>query len=158
MNKNKLNRKTMNIISGYIKSMRKSDGELAKIIKGHLFIEYILNSMIEHYCKEPKLILKRRFMDKLIIIYSMDLLPNHIYKNIKTINDIRNKYAHNLIVESGELKYVFYNEDKEIINQEYFNKEKKPEKEYINMLCFSTMAELNAHHIKLYGETPKIIF
>lgn len=147
------------ITLGYVASLRHGEEELGLIIKGHLLIEYILNQIIEQTFKKPEVFFKdnraNSFSVKLNILYSLGLIPMHIYKNIQSVNKIRNQYAHNLKVESDKLTFNYYREDKEVNNKEYFNKKKNPEREYIKILCFGTLTELRNHYSKKYGEQPK---
>ena len=147
------------ITVGYIASLRRSEGELGLIIKGHLLVEYILNQMVEKSFKKPEVFFKdnraNSFSVKLNILYSLGLIPTNIYKNIVSVNKIRNQYSHNLKVESDKLTFNYYREDKEINNKEYFSKMKNPEREYIKLLCFGTLTELRNHYMKEFGDQPK---
>ncbi len=84
----------------FIRRLRHHEDELGLIIKGHLFVEFIINQIILKRCKSPKEILSDSraypFSIKLQIVYSMGLVPYNIYHNVRKITRIRNELAHNL--------------------------------------------------------------
>lgn len=147
------------ITVGYIASIRRGEEELGLIIKGHLLIEFLLNQIIEQKLKNTKEIFKdsrtNSFSAKLKIIYSLGILPKYLYSNITNINKLRNQYAHNLNVNSNKLTYIYYREDREIRNKEYFDKKKNPEREYIKLLCFGTLIQLRNLFFNEFGKGPK---
>ncbi len=147
---------------GYLASLRHGEEELGLIIKGHLFIEFIMNQIIEFEFKIPKIFLNdnrtNSFLVKLNTLYSLGLLPKHIYQNITTVNKLRNQYAHNLKVDKNKLSFIYCLEGKEINRADHFKKMKNPSREYIKILCFGTLTELRNYYIKKYGELPNFSF
>ena len=95
----------------YIAHLKNQEDGLGLIIKWHLLIEFVINRIILQKCKRPKKILDDHrsypFSVKLQLVYSMELLPNHIYLNIQRINKIRNALAHNLEVEIEAKDFIF---------------------------------------------------
>jgi len=71
-------------------------GELSPILKKHLFIERILETLISDNLPHPEILLKRRlsFELKLDLARSMGVLPYNYVSAFKCINNVRNKYAH----------------------------------------------------------------
>lgn len=153
---------TKDIVYEYIVSLRYHEDELGLIVKGHLLIEYVINKIIEKKCKDPKVILLNQqnytFLIKLQIVFSMGLLPQSIYKNIKRVNRIRNELAHNLEPKYDKIDFEFVRDavtSEEIISlrQELKNK-RFPERKYIKMLCVGTLIQLRNHYIELFGKLP----
>ena len=70
--------------------------EMSPILKGHIFIEKVLETMISKSLKKPKAFFRSRrtFELKLDLAFAMDLLDEKHYSAFKTINRIRNNYAH----------------------------------------------------------------
>jgi hypothetical protein len=144
----------------FIARLRHHENELGLIIKGHLFVEFVINQIILKRCKGPKEILKDSrtypFSVKLQLVYSMGLLPNPIYQNIRKINRIRNDLAHNLEINYGKIDFTFrQDEGHEISIKEKALKKKYPERHYIKMLCIGTLIQLRNFYLKEFGEFPK---
>jgi hypothetical protein len=85
--------------------------ELSSILKGHLFIETILETLLKRNLKNPEELLKQQlsFSLKLNLVSSLGILPNNHIGPIRALNKIRNNYAHNLnyhitIAEINQLK------------------------------------------------------
>ena len=72
--------------------------ELDSILKAHLFIERIIESLIEPKLTNPDAFLKNQvsFNLKVDLAYSLGVLSSKILSPIKGLNNIRNKYAHQL--------------------------------------------------------------
>lgn len=72
------------------------DDEISPILKGHIFIEKVLETLISKKLPNPEAFFgkRRSFGLKLDLAYSMDLIDEKYYSAFKAINNIRNKYAH----------------------------------------------------------------
>ncbi|QIK53903.1 hypothetical protein G7051_05935 [Dysgonomonas sp. HDW5B] len=75
---------------------------LSLILKGHLYIEVLLNDIIETdpECEHKTLrkmyeLLDSTFFNKLTFLGTKGLLDDDLYKDIDAINRYRNKFAHN---------------------------------------------------------------
>lgn len=70
--------------------------ELSPILRGHIFIEKILEAHISKSLHFPKaLFSKNRSFDlKLDLARAMGLLDEKYYSSFKSLNSIRNNYAH----------------------------------------------------------------
>lgn len=83
-----------------ISSIFKKDAdELIFVLRAHLFIEGILESIIKSKLPKHKAILGKpglQFFDKLRLISAMDILPEGIFASINALNELRNKFAHNI--------------------------------------------------------------
>ena len=78
----------------------------------HLYTEFWINKLIELRSPNPKEILDRNyvFAIKLMLVYNMGLIPEQLYLNIKKLNTLRNKYAHNLDYDftKSDLNYICF--------------------------------------------------
>lgn len=70
--------------------------ELSPILKGHLFIEQVLETLIKRALPNPDSIFKRQlsFDIKVELAKSLDLLSDKYVSAFKAINRVRNSYAH----------------------------------------------------------------
>lgn len=71
--------------------------ELTSILKGHLFIERILDALIDRNLKHPEHLRRNQrltFDLKIDLAQAMGVLPERFLSPIKALNSIRNKYAH----------------------------------------------------------------
>ena len=124
--------------------------ELTIVLKGHLVVEYMLDSIIKEKFKNPNKILSYSFYRKLEILHSLGFLPDYLFKNIETLNKIRNKYAHDLkySLDINEL-FVIDSDDKQITLSSKSKKYTK--KSTINSFCAVVIMQLHAHYLVKLG-------
>lgn len=67
----------------------------AIVITLHLFTEYWLNEVLRKFCPLRDLT-NYRYFKKLEIAYAMGKLTEDIYHNLKALNSVRNKIAHDI--------------------------------------------------------------
>ncbi|WP_395166156.1 hypothetical protein [Klebsiella pneumoniae] len=72
------------------------DEELSPILKGHIFIEKVLETLISRNLVAPKVFFKstRSFDLKIDLSFAMGLIDEKYYSAFKAINKVRNNYAH----------------------------------------------------------------
>ncbi|MBN8789779.1 MAG: hypothetical protein J0I84_22085 [Terrimonas sp.] len=70
--------------------------ELSSILKGHLFIERILERLLKETLPNPSVLFKQQitFSQKLNIAFAIGAIPQDYYSAITSLNKIRNNYAH----------------------------------------------------------------
>lgn len=89
---------------------------LSIVITGHLFIESFINHIIETKFKLSHLILENRdftFNLKIEILKSKNYLDDKIYFDIKLLNQLRNKFAHNLLYNIADFdmsKFYYFDQ------------------------------------------------
>ncbi len=97
----------------YFEKLSLIEEPTTKVLTIHLYTEFWINKLIDLSSPKPQEILNRNlnFSIKLILIYNMGLIPEQLYLNIKKLNKLRNKYAHNLDYEftKSDLNYVYSN-------------------------------------------------
>ena len=72
-------------------------GELSPILKGHLFIERVLETLISNNISNPAVLFSKHrlsFELKTDLARTLGLLPEKYVSAFKTLNKIRNNYAH----------------------------------------------------------------
>ena len=87
------------ITKEWLDKIKKLPDPLTMTISTHLMTEYGINYLIQENVINPKSILKNRdftFSIKLEICFQNSLIPEYLYNNIRKLNKIRNKYAHQL--------------------------------------------------------------
>ena len=131
----------------FIISHNKHADELSIILKGHLFTEYMLDMLIRKKFKLPNTILKYKFSQKVDILYSLDLLPLYLYKNISNLNKIRNRFAHNLRYDLSNEKLTFYRSDGKTIDVMNGKPKIKSLRIKIRTFCVGVLSQLNYHYI-----------
>ncbi|MCJ8166495.1 hypothetical protein MKJ04_16745 [Pontibacter sp. E15-1] len=72
--------------------------ELGSILKAHLFIERLIESLIKEKLENPESLFRNQlsFNLKVDLAHSLGILPERLISPIKSLNSIRNKYAHKL--------------------------------------------------------------
>jgi len=73
--------------------------ELNSLLKGHLFIERILDTLIKKALQKPEILYNKQqltFSFKVNLAASLGVLPEEYWGPIKALNKIRNNYAHDL--------------------------------------------------------------
>ena len=143
----------------YFLSMRHQEDEVGLILKGHLFIEYVLNQIIRKQFKSYSTILKDSrsytFSVKLQMIYSTGYLPPYLFSNIRCINRLRNHLAHNLTLDLKESQFRFTRQDgTEILIKKHGRHPRYPARHYCKMLCYGTLSQLRNHFALGFGEWP----
>lgn len=91
--------------SELLRQMYQLNEPLSIVMTGHLFIESLLNKVIESKFKHSNLILDNReftFNLKLETLKAKNYLDDHLYFDIKYLNSLRNKYAHNLLYDIAD--------------------------------------------------------
>ena len=85
----------------------------------HLYMEYLLDSILRKKLQKPDKVIKRRFASKLELIESFEMLLPSLMHDLWIVNDIRNLFAHRIDIESSE----FNDEFKKKINEMNFYKD-----------------------------------
>lgn len=88
---------------------------LKSVVSGHLFIESLINNILNELFRNPSAFSKYTFSQKVSLLEGVDLFPSEGIAKIKALNKIRNQFAH-------DLKYIPKKEDvfkiSELINEE----------------------------------------
>src|SRR6266571_1922759 len=150
------------IMFHYIVRLRHHTDELGLVVQGHLLIEFVVNGMIRRGLSKPTNILNDHrsytFAVKLQILYSTGHLPEHIFRNIRRINSIRNHLAHKLDWKSLDLDYKFSRYETEgrgdIDVRDTKTRRKPTPRQYIKTLCLLTLVDLRNHFFETYGAFP----
>jgi len=81
------------------------DNYLAIVLSIHTFVESLLDQMIEAHSPAPPVYRQLRdarefgFAVKLAIALQMRVIDEPLYKNLKRLNELRNRYAHEIDVD-----------------------------------------------------------
>jgi hypothetical protein len=104
------------------------ESALATILRGHLFVELVIEELLRRSLPKPDALLKKgglNFDLKLKIAHSLDVISDEHLSLFRAINKIRNGYAHNAnfqvsIFDLNSLKFKW-----EDIQVQAFNMAKK---------------------------------
>ncbi len=83
----------------YIKRIDRVCDPLTVVIISHILTEYLINEIIRNKCIYPEKIVDDRqytYSMKLNTIYSIGLISQDVYDKLSKLNNIRNRYAHDL--------------------------------------------------------------
>ena len=142
----------------YIASLSYHVDEVGLILKGHLFIEHVLDEIIRNKLKGWKDILADHrtysFAVKLQLVYSAGYLPEYLFQNIRKINKLRNNVAHNLELVLDEQQFKFVRSDGKEILLKKKKKQLYPIRRYLKLLCHGTLTQLRNHFMLEFGELP----
>lgn len=141
----------------YIAMIGYRPNSLTVVVVGHFFVEYLLDKIISTKCKSAKKIMNYSFSIKLEFLNSMNLLPDDLYKNVKKLNQIRNKIVHTLEINLKDKDMDFYKSSgqKIIINKP---KSRDPEKHYLKMLSLGILTRLRNHMFLELKISPNCVF
>jgi len=134
----------------YLKRL-KSAHEIVVVTTAHLLTEYIINTIIEKKCKSPEKLVNYQYAKKVDIIYCMNLLPDYLYEDLRQLNTLRNKFAHDLHPKPHifSFKTVNWNEQDKIIESKYDENSLAykglPYKEFLSDMCVSIFFLLFQH-------------
>jgi hypothetical protein len=75
----------------------KTEVDSSIVLKTHLYIEHQLNEIIKLNFPRPSKLIKKYFLDKIDLLYSMHYFPptSDLYEKLKVLNSIRNDFGHN---------------------------------------------------------------
>lgn len=144
---------TKNVIFQFIMSQKYLTDELTIVLKCHLFTEYILDQIIVKKLKRRSKILEYKFSQKVEILYSADLIPSYLYKNISYLNKIRNKFAHNLGYDISQEKLELIEMDGKKADIRRMLK-KKSSRQQVRTFCVGILHQLNCHLASELGIPP----
>ena len=84
-----------------------TDDEMQSVLRSHLYIEHEITGLLETYLKEPEVILGRNFffMNKINLATALGLIEKDERIIFLKINNLRNKFAHNLHFNLSEDDY-----------------------------------------------------
>lgn len=76
------------------------ENHLAFVLSLHLFVENLVNALIERKSPTARAILADHraypFSVKLTLVFNMGLIPAGLHENLKTLNALRNEFAHRI--------------------------------------------------------------
>jgi uncharacterized protein YutE (UPF0331/DUF86 family) len=93
--------------------------QTAMVLNLHISTEYWLDRMIQFRCslKEEELeAFELTYAKKLRVLKKTNVLPEEIYKNLKLLNDLRNRFGHRLdyVLGMTDVDYAFRTADQNL--------------------------------------------
>lgn len=148
---------TKDITFVYIMMIGYHPNSLTLVVAGHFLIEYLMNKILSNKCRSANKIIKYSFSTKVEFLNAMNLLPDDLYKNVKKLNQIRNKMVHTLEINLKNKDMDFYKSSgqKIIINK---SKSRDPERHYLKMLSLGILTGLRNHMLLVLKISPDFKF
>jgi len=155
--------KTEDILREYQKQLdkfKKQSGifePISTILTTHLYVEYFINYIIENHFKLKKKIFSDHrsytFSIKLDLVYEKGYIPDWLYFNLRKLNDIRNKYSHNLHFDilDTDLKFKMLDDENKLeemdlkMGQDRRKKNKNRNNIIVVYIPMMTLLMLEAH-------------
>lgn len=126
--------------SHFLGLVHTEEDPLVLALKSHLFVEAFIDDIIKSKFRYPKAILGNRdftFSMKVSVLYSRNYLSEDLYKDILLLNNLRNKYAHNLSFNIAEFDVSRFKYCDTLANLETRNNEIR---ELVNIKVFRWVA------------------
>ena len=100
----------LDISKRLVARLERLENHLAYVVSLHLFVEFLMNKLIEAGSpltptQVRERIVKNRnftFALKLDLLLHMGALPQLLYENVRSLNRLRNEYAHEMDVDLSE--------------------------------------------------------
>lgn len=115
----------------------------------HLYVEWWLNELIKKYFKNSDVILDenplnnlKSFYNKLMLLNSIGILEGDVFEDIKTVNRIRNIFAHNLDLSHPDVREKFKSEMERVRMREA-REAKMSAEDRFSLLAISLTLELH---------------
>ena len=106
-----MNEETQNLTDEMIKEVLIAEKQLTMFIRAHLYLEHFLDLAIDRYFPKQVHLLDVPYFStelKLRILHGNGFLSDVLYLNGKLMNEIRNKFAHNLNPNQDSIKAKIY--------------------------------------------------
>lgn len=104
MNDDKIKPKDFKIIlNNFVNYVHKRD-EVSVVLKAHLFLEQVIDILLEDTLTNPEPVLQETFYKKINILYATGVITNELKEKLLFVNSIRNKFSH-------EFSYSLSSED-----------------------------------------------
>jgi len=98
---------TISIFNHYLKRLEDTDDDLILVITTCLLTEHIIDKIIDIKVPRGNEILEWTYARKLRLIFSMGLIPEHSFENLRRLANIRNVFAHKLSpIEEDMVKHM----------------------------------------------------
>lgn len=143
----------------FVERLSNNSDPLSNIVTVHLFCENAINCLIkakaigvEDFSKRNRdelyiPILDSNYSTKLYFVYSMGLIEQKLYENLRLLNHWRNKAAHNIHEEIKRLPMDFH----EFSEKRSKITEQSSENEIVIGVAFATYVELHKFIEEIYG-------
>ncbi len=93
----------MDLRSRLAQRLDRLESHLAFVVSLHLFVENLVDDLIRAKSETAAAILDDHraysFSVKLTLVFNMKLIPKGLFHNVRTLNDLRNRYAHHIDVD-----------------------------------------------------------
>ena len=133
---------------------KRHDDEASIALKGHLLTEYLINRIIEDKLGWSRKYDRYSYSKKLDEMEVKSLLPQEIVGNLRLLNKVRNKMAHELdvIIEASEMLFFKSKNKPMIVNPK---RGRYPQREYLRLLSHGVLTQLTNHMLLQLKVDPR---
>jgi len=129
-----LPKKSKALVTNFYKLIFSIDDPLHIIIRSHLYTEVMLNAVIRKNFKNPEKIIDFSYSQKIRILSAIGKLDNQLYADLSQLNQLRNKFAHNLKYDIAEFDFSKFDDLNGIYTLKDYSR--KSAKKALNLLLF----------------------
>ncbi len=129
-----LPKKSKALVTNFFKVVFSIDDPLHLVIRSHLYTEVMLNAVIRKNFKNPEKIIDFSYSQKIKILYALGKLDNQLSADLSQLNQLRNKFAHNLKYDIAEFDFSKFSDLNGIYTLKDYNR--KSAKKSLNLLLF----------------------
>ena len=133
---------------------RLHDDEASITLKGHLLTEYLMDRIVEEKLGRSNRKENASYAKKIEMLESAQLLPEATIANLKHLNKIRNKMAHELDVSVSKSSMLFWRDSDKPMHV-IPKKGKYPERYYLRLLSHGILTQLINHMLVHLSVDPR---
>ena len=126
-----LPKKTRVLTTNILKDIYRINDPRLLILIMHLYMENVVNGIIRENLKTPDKILDYRFYQKVQILQTSGIIENKISEDLLILNQLRNKYAHNLYFDAASIDVSKFSDMADVYSLK--NYKRKSEKRLLNL-------------------------
>lgn len=141
-----------NTFNDMVDSLNSISGEpRSSVLITHLYVEYLMDSILRKKISKPDKTLKSGFASKLELIESLQILSDEIMHDLWLVNEVRNQFAYEIDIESTDFQSAFL---EKVYRMRYYSYnanrfEGMPARHIYSMIMMSIYAILKSEYDKL---------
>lgn len=148
-----LPKKSKALVTNFYKLIFSIDDPLHLIIRSHLYTEVMLNAVIRKNFKNPEKIIDFSYSQKIKTLFALGKLDNLLYSDLIQLNQLRNKFSHNLKYDIAEFDFSKFSDMKGIYTLKDYDR--KSAKKSFNLLlfkyeCLFILEKMTDHFREIY--------
>jgi len=127
-------KKSKALVMNFFKLIFSIDDPLHLVIRSHLYTEVMLNAVITKNFKNPEKVINFSYSQKIKILFALGKLDTQLSTDLNYLNQLRNKFAHNLKYDIAEFDFSQFSDLKGIYKKKDY--QRKSSKRSLNLFLF----------------------